>query len=135
MSTFQHVGDSPFLKRILVPFWAVRMLVMVAQIALYGVTIGTFKAARGTWHEIFFYGYYGDLDLNQLIGVVVALIIAIIACLALDLTCIIKRTDRSLTPGFFLTASIVQTAIWTLSFIFSMTGDHETSSVVTSVII
>lgn len=102
MSPKYTVGDgSPFLKRVIVPFYVVRMVVMFLEIIIYGMAIAFIAANKD------------DLDRevgqdgasNIAVAIVAVIMVIIICCLLLDLICIIKRSRRTLTPLFFLIAN------------------------------
>ncbi len=38
------VGTSPFLKRVLIPFWVFRIVFMVLEVAINGIAIGVVSA-------------------------------------------------------------------------------------------
>ena len=132
MSRRYNVGESPFMKRVLIPFWVVRILVMLIDIGAYAILIGF--AAR----------YRSDLEiaLDESDGInyktaiaVLSVILSIIAiCLILDIVCIIMRGRRSLSPPFFLVVNVIQTTIWTILFILSMVGARTILTVAIGVI-
>ncbi|KAJ0337786.1 hypothetical protein COL922a_006384 [Colletotrichum nupharicola] len=99
MSQKYTVGDgSPFLKRIIIPFYIIRIAEMLLQIVLYGITIGYASSNRSELNDI------GGTTktASWVIAILVVVMIIIIGCLLLDLVCIIKRSRRTLTPRFFL---------------------------------
>lgn len=129
----KQVGDSPFLKRVLIPFWVVRILVMVVEIGLYGLTIGVVSASRGDLQDV-----YDQNDLAYSIDAVIAILCVveaiILLCLILDLVSIIKRARRSLTPRFFLITNVIQTTFWLVMFILSMLGAKTALGVILNII-
>jgi hypothetical protein len=124
MSKHQVIGDSPFLKRVLVPFWVVRILFMVLDIALYGLVIGAIAAYKSELDdELDDGGYDGSgKTTTTLIAIIAVVMILIIACLALDIVCIVKRARRTLSPKLFLIINVLQTTLWTVLFILSFVG-------------
>ena len=122
MSPPYVVGDSsPFLKRVLIPFWVIRILVMLIQIALYGLVIaglGVFKKdAERLGAE-----YNTSLDYNAVLAVSCVMMAIILLCLILDIVCIVKRARRTLSPPFFLGVNITQSFFYLINFILSMIG-------------
>ncbi len=136
MSAFQGAVDrSPFLKRVLIPFWTVRIVLMVVEIGLYGVTLGDIRTSRGSSDRLHYYMDYSNLTLRQLSDIITFLMIAIVLCLLLDLISIVQRAARTLTPLVFLVVSVLQTVLWTVSFILSMITDRQALSIGLSVLI
>ncbi len=116
------VGDSsPFLKRVLIPFWVIRILIMLIQIALYGLVIaglGVFKKdAERLGAE-----YNTSLSYNSVLAVSCVMMAIILLCLILDIVCIVKRARRTLSPPFFLGVNITQSFFYFINFILSMIG-------------
>ncbi|KAF3808266.1 hypothetical protein GCG54_00006885 [Colletotrichum gloeosporioides] len=130
MSQKYTVGDgSPFLKRVVIPFYIIRIAVMLLQIVLYGITIGYASSNRSELNDI------GGTTktASWVIAILVVVMIIIIGCLLLDLVCIIKRSRRTLTPRFFLICNCsmltsalgsIQTAVWTILFALTVAGSE-----------
>lgn len=147
-----HVpGDeSPFLKRVLVPFWVVRILIMGIDIIAYGLVIGVLAAYQNNDGNVqvkvnghlennddfqdFKNKYNLKSTINTAIAVLSVVLVIIIVCLILDIVCIFKRSKRSLTPKFFLIVNVVQTTFWTIMFIMSFFGAYTSFAHVLSVI-
>lgn len=147
-----HVpGDeSPFLKRILVPFWVVRIFVMGIDVIAYGLVIGVLGAYQNNTGNLQdkVNGQLEDDDnfqdlkskynvkstINAAIAVLSVILVLILICLALDFVCIFKRSRRTLTPKFFLIVNIVQTTFWTAMFILSFFGAYTSFAHVLSII-
>lgn len=127
------VGDSPFLKRVLVPFWVVRIAVMVLDIGLYGLFIGVTAAYSDDIDSDYGAETGSEKTSAELIAVTAVIMIFIIACLALDIVCIVKRARRTLSPKFFLIVNVVQTTLWTVLFVLSLIGAGG-SSVVNAIV-
>ncbi|KAL0932301.1 uncharacterized protein CTRU02_213254 [Colletotrichum truncatum] len=129
MSQQYTVGDgSPFLKRVVVPFYIVRIAVMLLNIIVYSSTIAiavnnknAIDRESGTEHGT-----------TYLIAAAAVILAIIAACLILDIVCIVKRSRRTLTPLFFLVANCIQTAIWTV--IFGLTVAASLGSPITIVV-
>lgn len=116
------IGDSsPFLKRVLIPFWVLRVIIMLVEIALYGLVItglGIFKEdARRLADE-----YNTKLGYDGILATSCIICAIIIICLILDIVCIIKRARRTLSPPFFFGVNLAQTVIFTINFILTMIG-------------
>ncbi|OIW22499.1 hypothetical protein CONLIGDRAFT_219449 [Coniochaeta ligniaria NRRL 30616] len=131
MSKHQVIGDSPFLKRVLIPFWVVRILVMVVDIAAYGLVIGTIAAYKDDLDDEF----DGSQTTTTIIAILAVVMILILACLALDIVCIVKRARRTLSPKFFLIVNVVQTLLWTVMFILSMMGARSGLSIILGIVV
>ncbi|KAK3385517.1 hypothetical protein B0H63DRAFT_183712 [Podospora didyma] len=112
------VGDSsPFMKRVLVPFWVVRIAIMIFEIGVYGLVIGILARYNRKDRQ-----YYTKTTVETAIAVAGVMIGIILLCLILDIVCIVKRARRTLSPRFFLIVNVIQTTIWVVLFILSMIG-------------
>ncbi|KAK1765481.1 hypothetical protein QBC33DRAFT_560846 [Phialemonium atrogriseum] len=107
---------SPFLKRVLIPFWVVRILIMVVDLGLYGLSIGVVAAYKDDIDDEV--GNTGSTSAALAILVVIELLI--LTCLVLDIVCIVKRARRTLSPRFFLIVNVIQTLFWTIMFIMGI---------------
>ncbi|KAM7182967.1 hypothetical protein V8F33_013896 [Rhypophila sp. PSN 637] len=118
------IGDSsPFLKRVLIPFWVVRIIVMVVLIGIFAVGIAGVASFTG------FDGRFENetgMSLKQAKSTVIAIfaviMVLILICLILDIVCIVKRSRRTLSPRFFLVVNILQTLLWLIFFILLAVG-------------
>ncbi|VBB81089.1 Putative protein of unknown function [Podospora comata] len=122
MSKQYIIGDSsPFLKRVLIPFWIIRVLIMLIQIGVYALLIaglGVYKDdARRIIDE-----YNTHLTYEAIMATSVIIMVIILVCLIFDLVSIIKRARRTLGPKFFFFTNIFQTLFYVVSFILSMIG-------------
>lgn len=108
--SYAPVGNSPFLKRVLVPFWVVRILIMVAEIAIYAFAVGIIASNK----EKYRHKYGRSLAFLAVVEVILVL------CLLLDMICIIKRARRTLSPRFFFATNIIQTIVFVALFVLSM---------------
>jgi hypothetical protein len=130
------VGDSsPFLKRVLIPFWVVRILVMLVQIGTYGLVIaglGVFRDdVQKLWDE-----YNTHLNYDAVLAVSCVIVAIILLCLILDIVCIVMRGRRTLSPPFFLGVNITQSVFYVVNFILSLVNAHNgVISIVIGVII
>ncbi|GJD05379.1 hypothetical protein ColKHC_14204 [Colletotrichum higginsianum] len=115
------VGDSsPFLKRVLIPFWVIRVAVMVFEVILYAAAVAYTAANRDNLDHI-------DIDIDErtagaLIAILVVILLIVAGCLILDIVCIVKRSRRTLSPRFFLVANVIQTTVWLVLFVLTMFG-------------
>ncbi|GAB1317837.1 pH-response regulator protein palF/prr-3 [Madurella fahalii] len=136
MSAPYVVGDSsPFLKRVLIPFWVIRIIIMIVHIGLYGIVVAGLSVFRNDRHRLF-EEYHSSLTYDTLLAVSVVMMVIILVCLILDIVCIVKRARRTLSPPFFLGVNISQSIIYTVSFILGMIGAHNgVVSIVISVIV
>ncbi|KAF2193769.1 hypothetical protein K469DRAFT_550110 [Zopfia rhizophila CBS 207.26] len=85
-------------KRILVPFWCIRIVLMIFIIAVYAIALKVL-ADRD------------DLD-KPAIGVVVVFMLLIVSVLLLDVLAILLFLRDALKPGTFLIMNVVQTGFW-----------------------
>jgi hypothetical protein len=136
MSKHHIVGDeSPFLKRVLIPFWVVRDIIMLLEMALYGLAIGAFVAAKQRLDDELNSQYGTTASATTAVAILAVILVIITVCLALDIVCIVKRSRRTLTPPFFLGVNIAQTAVWTILFILSMIGARTGPTILIGVIV
>jgi phage-related holin len=109
----QHVvGDSPFLKRVLIPFWVIRITIMLIYAALYIAALAAIGAFSDEINDALEEEGYSRSNMGAVIGVVVVVLVIVLVCLILDILCIIKRSRRTLSPRFFLITNIIQTTVW-----------------------
>lgn len=128
MAKHHIVGDeSPFMKRVLIPFWVVRDLVMLFEMVLYGILIAAIVAAKDDLDQQFSSEYGTTSSITAAIAIAVVILLIITACLALDIVCMVKRSRRTLTPPFFFGVNIAQTVIWTILFVLSMIGSARSA--------
>jgi len=127
--------SSPFLKRVLIPFWILRLLVLVVGLAIYGIALAALIILTSDDLKKYEIDYNTTIDISKaqaLIGVIVGIQFI---CLILELVCIVKRCRRTLSPAFFLGANIVQSTFVVAMFILSMIGARTAGSVGVSVAI
>lgn len=122
------VGDSPFLKRVLIPFWVVRILFMVIEIGIYGLAIGVLSATKNDIAKLA-KDYGLKVNINTAIAILCVIEAIILLCLILDIVSIVKRAQRKLTPRFFLIVNVIQTTFWVVMFIMSMIGANTGLSI------
>ncbi|GKU08169.1 unnamed protein product [Fusarium langsethiae] len=133
------VGESsPFLKRVLVPLWCIRILVMLANIVslalMLVVIIPEMESQQQPVDEqLIAQGLAVDYQALMINTIIV--LILIFPCIVFDIICIIKRSRRSLSPIFFLVANVIQFTIWTVLFTLSMRGGGSSSSIAIGIVI
>ncbi|KAF1991319.1 hypothetical protein K402DRAFT_122938 [Aulographum hederae CBS 113979] len=119
---------SPFQKRVLIPFWVLRMLFSLALIGIYATAVG-------------FVAYYNDNNDNDsyidnsrpsssvektAVAVVAVLLAFMVISLIFDIVEIILFARRRLTPVVFLVLNVLQTAIWLVFFCLAVAGAATT---------
>ncbi|KAK3391406.1 hypothetical protein B0T20DRAFT_78471 [Sordaria brevicollis] len=125
------VGDSsPFLKRVLIPFWAVRIVIMVLELGGCGLLMAAIGLKKNDLDNDF-----GGKAVNTLIAIVAVDMALVFLCLVLDFVCIIKRSRRTLSPKFFFISNLIQTTIWVVFFILAMIGASSTVTIVLGIVI
>ena|SRR5689334_9897446 len=136
MSRPYIVGDSsPFLKRVLIPFWVVRILIMLIYIAVFGILVTGLSVYKDRIDRLVD-EYNTTLNYNAVLAVACIIMAITIVCLILDIVCIIKRARRTLTPPFFLGVNIAQSIIFLVEFILSMIGPRPgTLTIIVGVLI
>lgn len=122
MTSRPVAGESPFLKRVLIPFWVIRDLIMVLEIGLYVLAIGVIAANKNDIDTKLRKSYNTTYSASTVLAILVVVMLIILLCLILDIVCIIKRARRTLTPRFFLIISVIQTVFWTVMFVLNMIG-------------
>lgn len=122
MSPPYVVGDSsPFLKRVLIPFWVIRILIMVIQIALYGLVVAGLGVFKDDVKRLS-YEYNTNLNYDAVLATSCIIMVIILICLILDIVCIIMRARRTLSPRFFLGVNITQSVFYVVNFVLTMIG-------------
>lgn len=118
-----NVGDSsPFLKRVLIPFWVIRIIVMLIYAAAYVAALAAIGAFSDEINDALEDEGYERTSFGAVIGVMVVVLVIVVVCLILDIVCIIKRSRRTLTPRFFLITNVIQTAVWVVLMGLSLAG-------------
>lgn len=119
----QHVvGDSPFLKRVLIPFWVIRIIIMLIYAAVYVAALAAIGAFSDEINDALEDEGLSRSSLGAVIGVMVVVLVIILICLIIDIVCIVKRSRRTLSPRFFLITNVVQTAVWVVLMGLSLAG-------------
>ncbi|AEO68258.1 ea2ae02f-bf5f-48ea-b119-0fd7763feec0 [Thermothielavioides terrestris] len=125
MSAPYVVGEaSPFLKRVLIPFWIVRILLMILLIGLYLFVIVGLHAFKDDIHKLEVQ-YNTHLDYKA-VYIVSSVIIALVSFSLLgDVVCIVKRARRTLSPPFFLWVNVIQSTFFVAYIILSFVGPRN----------
>ncbi|KAJ4291369.1 hypothetical protein N0V88_006378 [Collariella sp. IMI 366227] len=90
MAAAYVVGDSsPFLKRVLIPFWVVRILIMLVQIGLYGLVITGLGVFKDDVHRLA-QEYNTNLNYSAVMAISCIIMAIILLCLILDIVSIVK---------------------------------------------
>lgn len=119
----QHVvGDSPFLKRVLIPFWVIRIIIMLIYAAVYIAALAAIGAFSDEINDALEDEGLQRSSLGAVIGVMVVVLVIVLICLVLDILCIIKRSRRTLSPRFFLITNVIQTTVWVVLMGLSLAG-------------
>ncbi|EFQ32866.1 hypothetical protein CGRA01v4_07798 [Colletotrichum graminicola] len=110
------VGDSsPFLKRVLIPFWVIRIAIMLFYIIIYSAAAAYASANKNALFD-------GGSTSTTVIAVLVVILVIVVCCLILDIICIVKRSRRTLSPRFFLISNVIQTTVWLVLLILAVVG-------------
>ncbi|WYZ40960.1 hypothetical protein EsH8_IV_001301 [Colletotrichum jinshuiense] len=126
------VGDSsPFLKRVLIPFWIVRVAIMLLEIIIYAFAIAVFSRNQEELNDI------GGIErtAGMVIGVSAVIVAIITCCLILDIVCIVKRSRRTLSPLFFLISNVLQSLVWTVLFILAIIGGSSAFGFIIAIVV
>lgn len=125
------VGDSsPFLKRVIIPFWVFRVIIMVLELGACGLVIAAITLQQDDLESDF-----GDTTVKTAIAIVAVCMTLVFLCLVLDIVCIIKRGRRTLSPKFFLITNVVQTTIWVVFFILAVIGARTAGTIILAIVI
>lgn len=132
-SPYIRKESSPFLKRVLIPFWVLRMLVMVIGLGIFGFQFGVIIAYTD---EIEDYGrqYNTELPIGRVKALLGVIVVMLFINLVLEITCIVKRSRRTLSPKFFLIVNVVQTTFVVIAFIMVMSGTPAPGGIAISVV-
>ncbi|TLD34258.1 hypothetical protein PspLS_00315 [Pyricularia sp. CBS 133598] len=144
-----NIGEhSPFLKRVLIPFWVIRILIMGIYIAFMGIALAALAYVNNRQDK-----FRNELDdaqreldevksnynVQQALGVAIAItvvqLVLVLLCLVGDIACIIKRSRRTLTPKFFLAVNVFQSLFWLISFILSVINSKNIVSIILNFVV
>lgn len=119
----QHVvGDSPFLKRVLIPFWVIRIIIMLIYAAVYVAALAAYGAFSDEINDALEDEGLQRSSMGAVIAVMAVVLAIVLVCLILDIVCIIKRSRRTLSPRFFLITNVIQTGVWVVLMGLSLAG-------------
>ncbi|KAF2840033.1 hypothetical protein M501DRAFT_1002311 [Patellaria atrata CBS 101060] len=104
-------GNSPWLKRVLIPFWTIRLIFMVIIVASYIAATAIFAK---------------DGESAGVIAVVVVFLLIFVFVLLLDVYAIILFARHSLSPKKFLIMNVIQSTIWLAVIIIEVVGAART---------
>ncbi|KAK3347889.1 hypothetical protein B0H65DRAFT_423277 [Neurospora tetraspora] len=125
------IGDSsPFLKRVLIPFWVIRIIIMLLELVACGLLVAVIALQQDELESDF-----GGSTVNTAIAIVAVDMTLVVLCLVLDIVCIVKRSRRTLSPKFFLITNVVQTTIWVVFFILAMIGARTAGTIILGIVI
>ncbi|KAF2458458.1 hypothetical protein BDY21DRAFT_370702 [Lineolata rhizophorae] len=111
--------NSPWLKRVLIPFWAIRGLFMAILIIIFALGIGILA----------------DDAPGEYIAIWAVFLGLFIFCLVLDIITIVKFARNHLSPRLFLIFNVIQTTFWTVVFVLEIVGAASTRSGVGGIIL
>jgi hypothetical protein len=131
---FVRRESSPFLKRVLIPFWILRVLILLIGVALYALTLAALIVFTDDILK-FETDYNTSLTLATAQAITGVILGIQFICLILELVCIVKRCRRTLSPAFFLGTNIVQSLVVVVMFALSMVGARTAGSIGISVAI
>lgn len=125
------IGDSsPFLKRVLIPFWVIRIIIMVIELAACGLVV----AAIGITHDDL-EDDFGSGPVKGAIAIVAVEMVLVALCLVLDIVSIVKRSRRTLSPKFFLITNVIQTTIWVVFIVLGLIGVRSAGQIILGIVI
>lgn len=98
---------------------------MVVEIAIYAFAVGIIASNKKNYQHI----YTRSLAFLAVIEIILVL------CLLLDITCIIKRARRTLSPRFFFATNLIQTVIFVVLFVLSMFSAMTVLNLILNIVI
>jgi len=117
------IGESsPFLKRVLIPFWVLRIIILIVEVGIYSLLVVALIAKKDEIKDDLKEEYNTSLGWSAALAIALICVLIFLVCLILDIVCIIKRARRTLSPPFFLGVNIGQTVFFTINFILSLVG-------------
>jgi hypothetical protein len=123
MAFYRSRTASPFLKRVLIPCWVVRISIIVTELSLNGIII-SYLAAR-TYMPGF----------TRLLITFSALEAVLGACAVLDIICIIKLAQKTLTPLILFAINLSETTIFIILFCISLASGFNLVDVILNIFI
>lgn len=126
--------DVPLLKRVLIPFYIVR----IAACCFYGASLIWGMVLVNDMRHRFYHLWteYGNTSAFQVLATLIGFFVVIAACLILDIVCVIKRWRRTLSHRFFLIANVIQTVVMLVIFVLMLVvGVRRTIDIAVSSVI
>lgn len=126
MHSSKSNNGTDYLNRwVLVPFWTVRLGLMLFHIAylIYILTL----LVKYMDDDLGLYIVYEVRDGGSLRTILSAIAIAVLCtCTILELICILKQTRGTLSTRFLLFSTALQSVLWLAIFVPSMITYHDT---------
>jgi len=130
----QVYKETPWLKRVLIPFWVIRFILMAFLLAtlIYATELvdealyqNGVETTEGPDPSGLMYANSGPLHIkisHICNSAVYVLIVLLGVCFLLDITAILLFVFNTLRPLIFLVLNIIQTGIWVALFILNLLG-------------
>ncbi|KAK8176161.1 hypothetical protein IWX90DRAFT_498817 [Phyllosticta citrichinensis] len=126
MPRYTHEA-SPWLRRVLIPFWIIRVVFMLLIAASFGIGIAVIAKDKNDADDD------DDTDTNynndrttkisaKTIAVVAIFFVLVLVCLILDIVSIVKFARRNLRPKTFLIFNTIQTTFWAAILVIDIVG-------------
>ncbi|KAF2433952.1 hypothetical protein EJ08DRAFT_19356 [Tothia fuscella] len=107
-------NKTRWMKRVLIPFWVIRCLLMVLLLVVYIAAIVIIARNRDS---------FDDADIGKgSIAAVAVLVVLLALCLSLDIASMVMFGRHNLRPKTFLIFQIVETTIWLVILVISIVG-------------
>jgi len=104
-------SNTRWMKRVLLPFWVIRCILMVLLLVIYIAAIAIIKSNSSN------YSFSGAS-----LAAVIILIVLLVICLGLDITSMIMLARHSLKPKVFLIFQAIETMIWVILLVLEIIG-------------
>ncbi|KAK8219138.1 hypothetical protein IWZ01DRAFT_538664 [Phyllosticta capitalensis] len=137
MPRYTH-DTSPWLKRVLIPFWVIRIILMVLIAISFGVGLAVIAVnakndddndddnSDGTQTN------YDDTSTVRIrggqIATIVVFFVLVLVCLTLDIIAVVKHARHNLRPKTFLIFNAVQTLFWAAVLVIDIVSAVRTRS-------
>ncbi|KAK7541936.1 uncharacterized protein J3D65DRAFT_612039 [Phyllosticta citribraziliensis] len=126
MPRYTHEA-SPWLRRVLIPFWIIRVVFMLLIAASFGIGIAVIAKDKNDADDD------DDTDTNynndrttkigaKTIAIVAIFFVLVLVCLILDIVSIVKFARRNLRPKTFLIFNTIQTTFWAAILVIDIVG-------------
>ncbi|KAK8198232.1 uncharacterized protein BKA78DRAFT_377732 [Phyllosticta capitalensis] len=137
MPRYTH-DTSPWLKRVLIPFWVIRIILMVLIAISFGVGLAVIavNAKKEDDNDDDDDGTVtngnGDGDGVRIrggqIATIVVFFVLVLVCLTLDIIAVVKHARHNLRPKTFLIFNAVQTLFWAAVLVIDIVSAVRTRS-------